>query len=104
MINGSVGTVFRRSNVSSLHEGVYTFTATNEAGAMTSNGCTLSVNKPPTLASPLASLYQFYTDQQASVAVNATGTAPLTYTWLVCACVFVQCIGVLCSVECVLGC
>ena len=63
-----------------MNGSVYTVTATNAAGTVSSQTCTLTVNTPPAIVSPPGN-QTVYVGQTGSFSVTATGTSPLSYQW-----------------------
>jgi hypothetical protein len=60
--------------------GTYSVTVTNASGSMPSNAVILTVNVPPSISAPPASI-TVTQGQSASFSVVAAGTAPFSYQW-----------------------
>lgn len=79
-LSGATSSEYSISNVQQLHEGVYSCLVSNSAGAVFSNGATLSVNDPPVITGhPQSKTVNPNTSVSFTVAV--TGSAPLSYQW-----------------------
>jgi hypothetical protein len=82
--NTAVNATLTLNNVSSANSGTYTVVATNFWGTTTSSPIVLTVgsggNPPAINANPPASVSRL-AGQSSSLAVGASGTAPLTYQW-----------------------
>ncbi len=81
-VNIGAGTASSYSIPSALpaNAGVYSVLVTNGYGSVTSGTATLTVNSPVNIASQPASV-SITTGSSATLSVNATGTAPITYQW-----------------------
>ncbi len=69
------------NNVQPNASGVYTVVATNAVGNVTSHDAVFTVIPPPAITLPPASRTVVQPGQPLTLAVTATGQAPLTYQW-----------------------
>jgi uncharacterized protein (TIGR02145 family) len=82
-ISGATTNSYSISNAQNSNAGIYTVTASNSAGNVTSNGAVLTVSAapvPPTITSQPQS-WEVAAGHSVTFSVVATGTAPLSYQW-----------------------
>ena len=77
---GEQSATFTISNVTASDEGVYTVRVSNSGGTVTSNQALLSVIIPPQITLQPNAIRQL-DGSSASLTVEATGTAPLSFQW-----------------------
>jgi len=79
-INGATSSNYTLLNLQPAQEGDYSVAITNVAGVVTSAVAALTVNLPPSIATPPLS-QTVRVGQNASFTVSAGGTEPLAYQW-----------------------
>jgi hypothetical protein len=77
---GATATSYTRNNAQPADAGSYSVVVTNIAGGVTSSNATLTVNVPPAIAAQPAG-QSVTVGSNATFAVTATGTLPLSYQW-----------------------
>jgi hypothetical protein len=79
-IVGATGTDYSMANAQPTNAGSYTVVVTNIAAAVTSTVAVLTVNVPPAITNQPHGV-AVIAGQDASFAVEASGTVPLSYQW-----------------------
>jgi len=80
-ISGATGSTYAPNNVQPADAGTYSVVVTNTAGSVTSSNAILTVNLPPSITTQPQS-QTIAQGTTATFTVAATGTAPLSYQWL----------------------
>ena len=80
-LHGATTNTYLLNNVQTASAGVYTVTITNVAGAVTSSNTLLAVSLPPTIVVQPQSR-TVMPGGNVTFTVQAAGTAPLTYQWM----------------------
>ena len=81
-VGGATSSSYIKSNTTPADNGVYTLTATNGAGPVTSSNVTVTVNPAvaPVISGLPATVTLNYGDT-LNLSASVTGTAPITYQW-----------------------
>jgi ATP-dependent protease HslVU (ClpYQ) peptidase subunit len=80
-INGATSNVLTISNVQTTNSGSYTVIVTNRAGSVTSSNAVLTVTNIPPAITVQPTNQTVGVGSTVTLAVTATGTAPLSYQW-----------------------
>lgn len=80
-ISGATSATFSIASAASADAGSYTVRVTNIAGTVTSSAVTITVQVPPAITTQPSNV-TVVAGSSASLSVQASGTAPLSYQWL----------------------